>query len=223
MNVRSLLLSTAVLISLPIGVSGAAQISAQGIGAAVGDQSVIDHVQYRFAGREYCWYDDGWRGPGFYWCGYRLRVGLGWGGPAGWHGWRAAGGFRDRERIGVEERGRVGRDRGAVVEERGRIGDRGRVGVEERGRIERRGDVGVRERSRIGVEERGRVGTEGRARVGAEGRARVGEQRGRTGVEGGTTGRGGASGNVGVRGGANAEGGANAGGSGMTSGGGRER
>jgi len=25
-----------------------------------------------------CFYPDGWRGPGFYQCGYRLRVGEGW-------------------------------------------------------------------------------------------------------------------------------------------------
>jgi hypothetical protein len=25
-----------------------------------------------------CFYADGWRGPGFYTCGYRLRVGEGW-------------------------------------------------------------------------------------------------------------------------------------------------
>src|SRR5215831_11293977 len=129
----SAILPAAVLITaLPIAVSQAAPISPQGFKAAAGDQSVIDHVQYRYAGREYCWYDDGWRGPGFYWCGYRLRVGLGWGGPAGWHGWRAAGG--ERGRVGVQERGRVG-----VQEQRGRVGAQGgaqgnaRVGTERSG------------------------------------------------------------------------------------------
>ena len=39
-------------------------------------------------GRRYCWYDDGWRGAGFYWCGYAKRHGLGWGGSAGWNGWQ---------------------------------------------------------------------------------------------------------------------------------------
>lgn len=40
-----------------------------------------------FGGRDYCWYDDGWNGPGWYWCGYGYRHGWGWGGPEGYHGW----------------------------------------------------------------------------------------------------------------------------------------
>jgi hypothetical protein len=180
-----LILSAAVLVTaLPIGVSQAAPISPQGLKAAAGDQSVIDQVQYRYAGREYCWYDDGWRGPGFYWCGYRLRVGLGWGGPAGWHGWRSAGGeFRERGRLGVEERGRIERRGSAGVEERGRTVGRGGAAIEERGRVgaqEQRGRVSTQE-------QRGRISTQGNARTGSE---RSGGAR----IEGGTTGRGGSPG-----------------------------
>jgi hypothetical protein len=174
-SVRSLTLAAAVLMcGLPIGMAQAAPIAPQGFGPAADEQSVIEHVQFRWAGGEYCWYEDGWRGPGFYRCGYRLRVGRGWGGPAGWHGWRVGGEFRERNRVGVEERGRVERRSGVAVE-------RGRIGVEERGRMERRGAVESRER--IGVEQR-RMGAEGRARIGSS------EQRGR--IEGATTGRGGA-------------------------------
>ena len=44
-------------------------------------------------GRWYCWYDSGWRGPGYYWCGYAFRAGFGWGGGDGWLGhWRRGGG-----------------------------------------------------------------------------------------------------------------------------------
>jgi hypothetical protein len=190
---RSAILSAAVVITaLPIAASQAAPISPQGLKAAAGEQSAIDQVQYRYAGREYCWYDDGWHGPGFYWCGYRLRTGFGWGGPEGWHGWRSAGEFRERSRIGVEERGRFERRGGIGVEERGRTVGRGGTAIEERGR------VGVQERGRVGsqgaarIEERGRMGVEERGRVGAQGNARVGTERtGRTNVEGGTTGRGG--------------------------------
>jgi hypothetical protein len=167
--VRSNAIVAAVVVgaALPI-MAEAAPISRDGIDSAVQSQSMIDEVQYRLAGREYCFYDDGWHGPGWYWCGYRLRSGYGWGGPTGWHGWRE-GAIRERGRIGVEERGRVG------VEERGRIG------------VERRG----------GVVERGRVGTEGRGGVAVEGRGRVGaEQRG--GVEPSTTGRGGFQGRSGT-------------------------
>ncbi len=41
--------------------------------------SEIEPVQFVFGGRRYCWYDSGWQGPGFYWCGYSWRRGLGWG------------------------------------------------------------------------------------------------------------------------------------------------
>jgi hypothetical protein len=187
---RSMMLSAAVLMSLPIGVTEAATISPEGIAAAAQEQSVIDHVQYRFSGREYCWYDDGWRGPGFYRCGYRLRVGYGWGGPSGWHGWRVGGGdSRGRERIGVEERGRVREER------------RGRVSVEERGRIRGEEHGRIEERGRIGVERSGKVGVEEHRRGGSEGHGRVGAERGRMGVEGGTTGRGGMDSGPGARGG----------------------
>src|SRR5271154_2357438 len=70
--------------------------------AAIGDGVAASHVdsqllpvekaQFVFGGRQYCWYDNGWRGPGFYWCGYAYRTGFGWGGGAGWHGWRGGGG-----------------------------------------------------------------------------------------------------------------------------------
>jgi hypothetical protein len=50
--------------------------------------TVADRLQAAWQGRRYCWYDDGWQGPGFYWCGYAKRHGLGWGGGAGWHGWQ---------------------------------------------------------------------------------------------------------------------------------------
>jgi hypothetical protein len=51
----------------------------------------VEQAQFFFGGRDYCWYDDGWQGPGFYWCGYAWRRGFGWGGGAGWHGWGRGG------------------------------------------------------------------------------------------------------------------------------------
>ena len=54
--------------------------------------SDTQQIQFFFGGRNYCWYDDGWHGPGFYWCGYAFRRGLGWGGGVGWHGWHHRGG-----------------------------------------------------------------------------------------------------------------------------------
>lgn len=49
-------------------------------------------AQFIFGGRNYCWYDNGWRGAGYYWCGYASRNGLGWGGGSGWNGWQGHGG-----------------------------------------------------------------------------------------------------------------------------------
>jgi hypothetical protein len=49
-------------------------------------------VQFLYSGRQYCWYPGGWRGPGFYWCGYSGRQGMGWGGPVGWMGYSYRGG-----------------------------------------------------------------------------------------------------------------------------------
>ncbi len=73
-----------------IGASaGAAPMGAPGaVRAAADTLNVIEDVQFIWAGRNYCWYDDGWNGPGWYWCGYGPRVGLGWGGGFGWHNWR---------------------------------------------------------------------------------------------------------------------------------------
>jgi len=51
-------------------------------------------AQFLFGGRNYCWYPGGWHGPGYYWCGYANRRGLGWGGPQGWHGWGNVRGVR---------------------------------------------------------------------------------------------------------------------------------
>jgi hypothetical protein len=71
--------------------------------AAIGDGVAASHLasqlmsvekaQFFFGGRNFCFYPDGWNGPGFYWCGYAYRRGFGWGGGEGWHGWHGGGGF----------------------------------------------------------------------------------------------------------------------------------
>jgi hypothetical protein len=58
-----------------------------GLRTAANELAVVKTAQFVWQGRRYCWYDDGWRGPGWYWCGYHWRRGVGWGGPVGWHGW----------------------------------------------------------------------------------------------------------------------------------------
>jgi len=55
------------------------------LGAATDSLSLIEKTQFLFGGQEYCWYDDAWNGPGWYWCGYATRRGFGFGGHSGWH------------------------------------------------------------------------------------------------------------------------------------------
>jgi len=47
----------------------------------------VEKALFIHRGIAYCWYPDGWRGPGFYQCGWAWRSGLGWGGGWGWNGW----------------------------------------------------------------------------------------------------------------------------------------
>jgi hypothetical protein len=46
---------------------------------------------YWYSGHRYCWYDGGWHGAGWYWCGENFHQGIGWGGPIGWHWWHHHG------------------------------------------------------------------------------------------------------------------------------------
>lgn len=49
--------------------------------------ALFERAQFIHLGKPYCWYPYGWTGPGWYWCGYGTRAGLGWGGVHGWNGW----------------------------------------------------------------------------------------------------------------------------------------
>jgi hypothetical protein len=55
--------------------------------SVAGQAGHFEKTQFFWGGRNYCFYDSGWRGPGYYWCGYAWHRGYGWGGPMGWHGW----------------------------------------------------------------------------------------------------------------------------------------
>jgi hypothetical protein len=80
--------------ALAIGTAQAAvEGGADAIRAASEYGSITEQAQFRWGGYDYCWVNDGWRGPGWYWCGYGYRTGFGWGGPIGWNNWR----FRDRD------------------------------------------------------------------------------------------------------------------------------
>lgn len=96
---RNLLLGlTAALFLLAVPAGGEAAPLDNGVWRADG-AAPLQTVQFVWGGRNYCWYDSGWRGPGWYWCGYGVRRGLGWGGVYGWHGWRRDGFDHDRGQI----------------------------------------------------------------------------------------------------------------------------
>lgn len=78
----------------------AIQGGADAIRAASENGAITEQAQFLWGGRNYCWADDGWQGPGWYWCGYAYRPGFGWGGPVGWNGWR----FDDRRDFRFRER-----------------------------------------------------------------------------------------------------------------------
>ena|SRR5215510_13642222 len=73
------------------GRSHAAVMDPNALPAAADELAAVELVAFTWRGRRYCWYPTGWRGPGWYRCGFRWRRGLGWGGPSGWHGWRKPG------------------------------------------------------------------------------------------------------------------------------------
>jgi hypothetical protein len=91
---RKLALSLAMagLISqLAVPAEAALGVGASAPPASLAEASPIERAQFFWGGRRYCWYNSAWRGPGWYQCGFAWRRGLGWGGAAGWHGWRHPG------------------------------------------------------------------------------------------------------------------------------------
>jgi hypothetical protein len=76
--------------------------------ATLEDNALIENVAYVYGGRNYCFYDDGWKGTGWYWCGHAWSNGVGWGGAYGWRGWTHAG-----YRGAAYYRNRVAHHRGA--------------------------------------------------------------------------------------------------------------
>ncbi|PNG27069.1 hypothetical protein [Methylocella silvestris] len=94
------------LIGMAAGLAFSACVAAEGAQAAPafgGDLGALaegaaalplEEAQYAWGGRNYCWYPNGWQGPGWYWCGYAFRPGYGWGGGYGWRGWGVPGGYR---------------------------------------------------------------------------------------------------------------------------------
>lgn len=112
-NLRFALVAASVFATGGVLAIGAAQAMVPGgaIRAASENGAITEQVQYRWGGYDYCWYNDGWRGPGWYWCGYAYRPGFGWGGPFGWNNWRRVERDEFRERREFRDRDDRFRDR----------------------------------------------------------------------------------------------------------------
>lgn len=83
-------LSVATLLAAGTMAAGSASAAPQmpSRDAVGGAASQVETVDYVYRGYRYCWYVDGWKGPGWYRCGYSWRRGLGWGSPLyGWNNW----------------------------------------------------------------------------------------------------------------------------------------
>ncbi len=82
----------AVFAGLTPAIQGASAMPVGNLAPVMGDAAPVEKTQFFWGGQNYCFYPDGWRGPGYYWCGYAWRRGFGWGGGPGWHGWHGGGG-----------------------------------------------------------------------------------------------------------------------------------
>ncbi len=127
---KKIYLAVALAALIGAGTMATAQAMPTGLSAKLNNAatslSMIDKTQYFYGGRRYCWYNDGWQGPGWYWCGYAFRRGYGWGGGVGWHGWRGGGGHVSGPRRGGGAVHGGGRPRGGGGHARGGGGHGGR-------------------------------------------------------------------------------------------------
>lgn len=172
-----------------------------GLDRAAPDNPLLQDVQGRafvFRGRTFCFYFDGWNGPGWYRCGWNWRRGLGWGGVYGWNNWEWGPAARRFGHGGGRWSGRSASGRG------GNWGSRSGAAVQ---------SPSGSTRSTIGS------GTAGPRRSGTTG-ASPGAGAGAGGSVGGGAGLGGGGGGAGPGGGISGGAGAGAGGGAGASGGG---
>jgi hypothetical protein len=137
------------------------------VGAETG---LVDQVAVRVfvhEGRRYCFYFDGWHGPGWYRCGFAWRSGLGWGGVYGWNSWTYGpwerrhghghwGGGHRGDRVGIDSGSTRSR---STFDSRTRSRTTTGAGVESNTRV--RGEGNVRGRSEGNVRGRSTTGSGG--------------------------------------------------------------
>ena len=100
------------LASITLALAGAGSLSvaaAPAGGASRAPASLVEQAQFFWNDHQYCFYEDGWRGPGWYMCGYEWRRGYGWGGGRGWNEGR--GGERRDYREGPRDHREMDRRR----------------------------------------------------------------------------------------------------------------
>ena len=172
------------------------------------EPGLVDTVAVRVyvhEGRRYCFYFDGWHGPGWYRCGFAWRQGIGWGGVYGWNSWSYGPWERRHHHHGNWQDHRRG----------------DRIGVESGSTTRSRTSVETRSRSRTTTGS----GIESNARVRGDSSVRSTTGRGGADVRSGGSVKGGGNGNpsMGGNAGGNVGGGASVGGGGASVGGGGER
>jgi hypothetical protein len=92
-------LALAIATGFALPLAGSAQ-AAMGGGLPSTQVLPVEQAQFFLLGHNFCWYDYGWQGPGWYWCNYAWRSGYGWGGGDGWHGWNRGQWHGNRGPIG---------------------------------------------------------------------------------------------------------------------------
>jgi hypothetical protein len=120
------------------------------------ESGLVDQVAVRVyvhEGRRYCFYFDGWHGPGWYRCGFAWREGIGWGGVYGWNSWTYGPYERRHHRHGDwqdHRRGdRIGIESGSTT--------RSRTSVETRSRDRATTNSGIQSNTRMRGESNTRV------------------------------------------------------------------
>jgi hypothetical protein len=200
---KSIYLFAAAALAASVSSASALPITGGAMSDAIESTDLVEKARvYVVDGRRFCFYFNGWQGPGWYRCGFAWRRGLGWGGVYGWQGWEYGPAHRRFGRSGVTIR------EGSRVRERGTIRE-GNTTI--RGRI-RQGDTVTREGGDVrgGATIRGETsGTSSERRIRGGGEVRGGGEMQR--LPGGGEGRGGDGGRAREGGGRGGEGGARGG------------